>query len=155
RRSNTLSRRRFLRATVASAGWLAAGCGNRSASRFGSDFDVVVIGAGIAGMAAARSLRAAGRSVRVVEARDRGGGRCYCHNPFEARFDFGAQLFHQVTSAAGGGSHNPLYDIAIARGIEPVPADLDPLMFRRFRPVSPAENAPLLVKLGLLADAIG
>jgi monoamine oxidase len=39
--------------------------------------DVVVIGAGVAGLAAARELRRAGRSVAVLEARDRAGGRIH------------------------------------------------------------------------------
>lgn len=40
-------------------------------------YDVVVIGAGFAGLVAARDLIEAGRTVAVLEARDRAGGRTY------------------------------------------------------------------------------
>src|SRR5205823_9818498 len=44
--------------------------------------DVLVIGAGAAGMAAAGRVAAGGRSVRVLEARDRIGGRIFSqHDP--------------------------------------------------------------------------
>ena len=43
------------------------------------DVDVVVVGAGLAGLAAARDLDRAGRTVTVVEARSRVGGRVVNH----------------------------------------------------------------------------
>jgi monoamine oxidase len=47
--------------------------------------DVVVVGAGFAGLAAARALDAAGRSVVVLEARDRVGGRVLNHELGDGR----------------------------------------------------------------------
>src|SRR5215213_7677571 len=41
--------------------------------------DVIVVGAGFAGLTAAREIVKAGRSVIVVEARDRVGGRVWNH----------------------------------------------------------------------------
>src|SRR5947209_18008795 len=42
--------------------------------------DVVVVGAGFAGLTAARNIAAAGHSVIVLEARDRVGGRVWNHD---------------------------------------------------------------------------
>ncbi len=53
--------------------------------------EVVVIGAGLAGLQAARTLTEAGRSVLVLEARDRVGGRTYTTHVGSARMDLGGQ----------------------------------------------------------------
>lgn len=47
--------------------------------------DVIVVGAGLAGLTAARELAAAGRSVVVLEARDRVGGRTLNHDLGDGR----------------------------------------------------------------------
>lgn len=53
--------------------------------------DVVVVGAGLAGLTAARKLLDAGASVRVLEARDRVGGRTFSQPIGKAVFDRGGQ----------------------------------------------------------------
>ncbi len=57
----------------------------------GDRADVVVVGAGLSGLCAARKLRAQGRSVVVVEARDRVGGRTRSEQIGQATFDVGGQ----------------------------------------------------------------
>lgn len=57
----------------------------------GRDADVVVVGAGLAGLSAASKLTQAGATVTVVEARDRVGGRTQSQRAGDATFDLGAQ----------------------------------------------------------------
>lgn len=59
--------------------------GSAPAHRGSRNTGVVVIGAGLAGLTAARELVAAGRSVAVLEARDRVGGRLLDHDLGEGR----------------------------------------------------------------------
>jgi monoamine oxidase len=57
--------------------------------------DIVVIGAGAAGIAAARRIQAANHKVVVVEAADRIGGRCLTDSAsFDVPFDRGARFLH-------------------------------------------------------------
>ncbi|MGH8665320.1 MAG: flavin monoamine oxidase family protein [Burkholderiales bacterium] len=58
--------------------------------------DVIVIGAGAAGLAAARVLARAGLSVLILEARDRIGGRCWTrHEPgLPVPIEYGAEFIH-------------------------------------------------------------
>ncbi len=76
-----------LSAAIAVAPTLAFGQSSASETT-----DVVVIGGGLSGLAAARRLSEAGRRVILLEARDRVGGRTY-HGPIGTRrFDLGAQF---------------------------------------------------------------
>lgn len=58
--------------------------------------DVLIAGAGVAGLAAARDLCAAGREVIVVEARDRTGGRVYTRRDpaWPVPVELGAEFVH-------------------------------------------------------------
>ena len=56
-----------------------------------TDFDVVVVGAGVTGLTIANRLHAAGRSVIVVEARDRVGGRLLTEDVEGVRLEVGGQ----------------------------------------------------------------
>lgn len=58
------------------------------------DRDVVILGAGAAGLAAAAECGRLGRSAVVVEARDRVGGRIFTDDSLGAPFDAGALFLH-------------------------------------------------------------
>jgi monoamine oxidase len=66
------------------------------ASAFRRKIDVVVIGAGAAGVAAARALHDAGVSVAVLEARQRIGGRMFTHRDRDTPvpIELGAEFIH-------------------------------------------------------------
>ena len=61
-----------------------------------AEAEVVVIGAGAAGLAAADELARAGRSVLVLEARERVGGRCYTRRMagLDIAVELGAEFIH-------------------------------------------------------------
>ena len=65
------------------------------------DADVIIVGAGMAGLAAARALAAAGRRVVVVEARGRVGGRVYTHrdDALPVPVELGAEFVHGTARA--------------------------------------------------------
>jgi monoamine oxidase len=56
--------------------------------------EVIILGAGVAGLAAARDLTAAGARVLVLEARDRLGGRVLTHHTADGPIELGAEFVH-------------------------------------------------------------
>ncbi len=71
---------------------------------------VLVIGAGIAGLAAARELQSAGAKVIVLEGRDRIGGRMWTDTSMGAPIDLGAAWIHEADG-------NPITELAGKLGI--------------------------------------
>ncbi len=92
-----------------------------------ADPDVIVIGAGAAGIAAARSLGAAGLTVAVLEARGRVGGRAVTTMLRGHPIDLGAHWLH-------AGPINPLVALGARRGepLRKAPQESHLVVGRRF-----------------------
>ena len=107
----TMTRRDFLSASAALAVTPVLG-GRAGAAPLPREADIVVIGAGAAGVAAARRIMAANRKVIVVEATNQIGGRCQTDSStFEVPFDRGARWLHNPDT-------NPMIKLARAAGLE-------------------------------------
>jgi phytoene dehydrogenase-like protein len=106
----TITRRGFL---AASAGLTVLPVLGRTASAaVPREADIVVIGAGAAGVAAARRIMAANRKVVVLEAAGQIGGRCSTDlTTFGVPFDRGARWIHNADS-------NPMVKLARTAGLD-------------------------------------
>jgi monoamine oxidase len=81
--------------------------------------DVLVVGAGMAGLAAARQLQADGFKVLLLEGRNRIGGRTWTdHSWPNAHLDLGASWIHGVRG-------NPITGLARNFNVETLPTDYD------------------------------
>jgi monoamine oxidase len=79
---------------------------------------VLVLGAGSAGLAAAQQLQKAGKSVIVLEARNRIGGRVWTDNSWGFARDLGASWIH-------GQTNNPLVALAKQASVSTISTDYD------------------------------
>jgi monoamine oxidase len=108
----TMSRRAFVTASAAAVA-AAPALGARPPS---GPLDAVVVGAGAAGIAAARRLAQAGRRFAVIEANDHPGGRCVTDvKTFSVPFDRGAHWIHMPDA-------NPVAKLAQKAGVDIYPA---------------------------------
>ena len=89
---SAVTRRQFL----AAAGLAAAGPVLANAAT-DPDFDVIIIGAGAAGIPAARRIAQSGKTFAVLEASDHWGGRCFTDlKTFGVPYDRGALWVHET-----------------------------------------------------------
>jgi monoamine oxidase len=89
---SAVTRRQFL----AAAGSAAAGPVLAHAAT-NPDFDVIIIGAGAAGISAARRIAQSGKTFAVLEASDHWGGRCFTDlKTFGVPYDQGAHWVHET-----------------------------------------------------------
>ncbi len=121
---------------------MTPGLGGRAgAAPLPREADIVVIGAGAAGIAAARRIMAANRKVIVVEAASQIGGRCQTDTTtFEVPFDRGARWMHNPET-------NPMIKPARAAGLEITTAPLGQKIRIGRRYARPGETEEFLAAL--------
>ena len=142
------TRRQILAGAGAGAGALTFGALPVAAS-VPSDPDVVIIGAGAAGLGAARTLMVQGVSVAVIEARDRIGGRAYTdHEIFGVPYDMGCHWLHVAQL-------NPFVDFAQANGYQVYPARDDFQVFVDGRLATDENIDGVMDAYNGMTDAIG
>ncbi|ABA03331.1 Amine oxidase [Nitrobacter winogradskyi Nb-255] len=142
-----ITRRDFLSASAGCAAGMSIG--RARAAPLPRDPDVIVIGAGAAGIAAARRVQAANRTVLVLEAAGRIGGRCHTDTTtFGTPFDRGARwLFEPDT--------NPIIRLARSAGMEVFPSPLGQKIRIGRRNARAGETEQFLAALMRAKRAIG
>jgi len=126
-----MNRRQLLQGMVAAA--LSGGYAARLTAQAATP-DVVVIGAGGAGLTAARELLQSGHTVLVLEARDRIGGRAFTDTSLGAPWDRGCSWLH-------ASEVNPFVRYAREQGFEPYEDEYPRHLYRGTHRMSGAETA--------------
>lgn len=116
---------------------LQIGCATRAVDTVaprGEKHDVIIVGAGLAGLTAAKQLDQAGLDVLLLEAQDRIGGRALADTTtFSVPIDYGAAWLHGLET-------NPLDEIADQMGFHRVDTNLDGPIFVGNRLATEEEN---------------
>lgn len=107
---------------------------------------IIVIGAGIAGLAAAKKLQDSGHEVFILEARNRIGGRIHTDRSLGYALDMGASWIHGIDD-------NPIYELALeSRAPLSRPTDYDNHIIYDVEgdkdPISTEQSSEFLVQVG-------
>ncbi|NQW12408.1 MAG: FAD-dependent oxidoreductase [Alphaproteobacteria bacterium] len=119
---NPLDRRQFLKAALLASGALTATSLGTARAQALKGTRVLVVGAGISGLGAARSLVNQGADVVVLEAKPHIGGRLHTDYSLGAPFEVGAGWIH------GPSGQNPVKQLADAVGAKTVVTEDDDLI---------------------------
>lgn len=133
---SAVSRRAFVAGSAAMVAGPAV-----AASAGEPDFDILIIGAGAAGIAAARRVAATGMKFLVLEASDRLGGRCFTDmRVFGFPYERGARWIYTPDI-------NPLAKLAVKTGVNLEPAPLGPRLRIGSRYAHPGETEDFLASV--------
>src|SRR5258708_8134183 len=135
------NRRQFITSAVAAGATTSLGSAvwrRPSLAATNQQERVIVVGAGVAGLMAAKSLQSHGRAVTVIDARDRIGGRVWTADLGGTPVDLGAQWIEGING-------NPVAEFCRREKIKTVRSNEDSIRVVESdgSPVSPEETSRL------------
>ena len=106
---------------------------SRHVSAKAKPLNIIIIGAGIAGLAAANQLNAYGHKVKILEARNRIGGRIWTNRSMGMPIDMGASWIHGVKG-------NPIKKLAKKYDIKTSETDFDNVQIFNYKGSSVSDD---------------